>query len=136
MSFHTFDNWRWDRNHDGSVTVQAPSGETHIMPASTWASVVASMSKGGEVDGRYYAALDFHGSRDAETDRHNRTGLEGGAEPARTEPDEAVRLTEEESALLRDVIDRWDNGRAIAAEIDDVVERIISQRLAARRDGR
>lgn len=65
MSFHTHDGWRWKRLSDGSVAVYPPHwqpGDEHVITADGWASVVASMSAGGEVDGRFYVAQAFHAS--------------------------------------------------------------------------
>ena len=33
------------------------------IPAESWASIVASVSKGGESDGRFYKALNFHNAK-------------------------------------------------------------------------
>lgn len=65
MPFHTHDGWHWDRDAEGNVVVTTPGGERHLMSPHEWASVVASMSAGGEVDGRWYPALEFHESAGA-----------------------------------------------------------------------
>lgn len=62
MSFHSHDNW--ERRADGSAVVCPPDGRaTRILHPSAWASVIASMSAGGETDERFYAAEAFHASR-------------------------------------------------------------------------
>lgn len=67
MAFHSKDGWYWERTTDGSVrtTWRRADGTVvaeHVIDASGWASIVSSVSAGGEVDGRFYAAGDFHAS--------------------------------------------------------------------------
>jgi len=65
--FHTYGNWFWEREEDGSVAVYLdhPGGMQELLHRLTpdmWASVVASVSKGDEIDERFYAAKAFHDS--------------------------------------------------------------------------
>lgn len=61
MSFHTTDGWHWRRLEDGTVQVfNDRLGVQHKMDASTWASVVASVSAGGETAERFAQAEAFH----------------------------------------------------------------------------
>jgi len=70
--FHWQDGWFFRRLPDGSVRVrkfQAPPTpdaelemEAVIVPAE-WASIVCSVSAGGETGERWDAAQDFHGRR-------------------------------------------------------------------------
>jgi hypothetical protein len=66
--FHSHDGWFWTRLDDGSVVVTAPGAteggpmQAHTMSPGEWASVIASMSKGGEMDLRFFAAEAFHAS--------------------------------------------------------------------------
>lgn len=67
--FHTHDGWYFKRLPDGSVRivvsesahVDAPVVREHVLPENEWASVVASVSAGGEDYDRWMAARDFHG---------------------------------------------------------------------------
>lgn len=67
--FHWRDGWTFKRMDDGSVRIRghyAANSETGgtvnlIIPAQEWASIVCSVSKGGESDGRWDQAQDFHG---------------------------------------------------------------------------
>ncbi|MEQ1891067.1 MAG: hypothetical protein ABL998_00875 [Planctomycetota bacterium] len=68
MSYHSHSNWHWERLPDGGVrivkigsTLKDVTLDEHIVTAETWASIVASVSKGGEENGRFYDALAFHG---------------------------------------------------------------------------
>jgi hypothetical protein len=77
--FHWKDGWFFNRADDGSVEIfhttdgKEPrprvegSRDTNVfvhltIPADNWASIIASVSAGDEVDGRFYAARDFHAS--------------------------------------------------------------------------
>lgn len=68
--FHWRDGWYFKRMQDGSVRVmrlaKMVDGEEYIqtnltIPPNEWASIVCSVSAGGEGDGRWDAAQDFHG---------------------------------------------------------------------------
>jgi hypothetical protein len=62
--FHARDGWFFRRDADGAVVVTAhgwPGGPEVILPAPTWASVVASVSAAGETAETYRQALAFHG---------------------------------------------------------------------------
>ncbi len=71
MSFHSHSKWHWERLPDGGVRVTHPeidplSNERvteHRLTANEWASIVASVSAGGEVAGRFYTALAFHSDK-------------------------------------------------------------------------
>ena len=71
--FHVSDGLYFERLDDGSVRVSkqdSKNGEvifTNTMDADSWASVVSSMSKGGEIDNRFYSAREFHQSTGAVT---------------------------------------------------------------------
>ena len=66
--FHAKDGWFFQRNEDGSVSIiHNPSSSPDqgkapdvTIDASVWASVVASVSRSGEENGRFYEALRFH----------------------------------------------------------------------------
>jgi hypothetical protein len=63
--FHSHSNWFWNRTETGvSVNHVTANGEviSHELTHEAWASIVASMSKGGESDLRFYSALAFHHS--------------------------------------------------------------------------
>lgn len=67
--FHWRENWYFQREPDGSVHLRHFNGaETSVpdtdltIPATEWASIVASVSKDGENGDTYRAALAFHGS--------------------------------------------------------------------------
>lgn len=76
--FHWKDGWHFWRNADGSVVMehrvyQLEEGtgkytqfytidtKVHVDPDS-WASIIASVSAGGEADRRFFAAEAFHNS--------------------------------------------------------------------------
>lgn len=81
--FHVTENLFFGRTSGGAVRVvkfaSAPiepldvnKAERHadavldmVLPEASWASVVASVSRGDELDGRYYTALAFHQSTGA-----------------------------------------------------------------------
>lgn len=63
--FHAAAGWYFRRAADASVTIWAESGAEVVLDPSTWASVVAGVSRHGEGDEAYHAALAFHGSQDA-----------------------------------------------------------------------
>ena len=78
MTFHWSDGWFFSRQPDGSVTMEHRVYENdrnelgermyHYdvkvnIPADEWCSIIASVSAGGEVDYRWYAARDFHNSK-------------------------------------------------------------------------
>lgn len=58
--FHYRGGIYFARLADGTVRVDAPHASFTVDPYS-WASVVASMSAGGEDAARYAQARDFHG---------------------------------------------------------------------------
>lgn len=58
--FHVRDNLFFERDADGSVEITCPDGTFLVIDASSWASVVASVSAQGETGESYRAALDFH----------------------------------------------------------------------------
>lgn len=64
MAFHAKDGWYFERQPDGSVQIWQTDGDGRdhevIVTAETWASIVASVSLGGEENGRFYEALAFH----------------------------------------------------------------------------
>lgn len=75
--FHAKDGWFFGRNDDGSVIIEHhvygteknELGELMYtidakerFDADTWASIVASVSAGGEQDRRFYPAREFHDS--------------------------------------------------------------------------
>lgn len=58
--FHAKDGWYFERHEDGSVTIRAAVNrcdESITVDASSWASIVASMSNAGENSDTYNAAL-------------------------------------------------------------------------------
>ena len=80
--FHAIDGWHFQRQIDGSVRVMklkpvlnyefirqnsGPSPAEFVIvedvtfDAGTWASIVASVRKGGETSESFYAAQAFHG---------------------------------------------------------------------------
>lgn len=62
--FHAKDGWYFERQSDGSVKISAAverCTETITVDASSWASIVASVSKDGESSDTYHAALQAHG---------------------------------------------------------------------------
>lgn len=64
--FHVKDGWFFERLSDGSVHLFKKAADGYhntaalVMDANTWASVISSMSIGGEANGGFYRALDFH----------------------------------------------------------------------------
>lgn len=69
--FHARDGWCFRREDDGSVRILAPDSigpgahQMVTLDASTWASVVASVSAAGETGETYRCALGFHGGGNA-----------------------------------------------------------------------
>lgn len=76
--FHWKDGWFFARQDNGSVTMEHRVYENaqnelgqqmyHYdvkvnIPANEWASIIATVSAGDEVDGRWQSALDFHNSK-------------------------------------------------------------------------
>lgn len=66
--FHWSRNWYFTRLPDGSVNIFRLNegkyigiGPDLIIPANEWASIVASVSAGGETGERWVSALNFHG---------------------------------------------------------------------------
>jgi hypothetical protein len=65
MSFHSKDNWFWKRGADGSVTVtqQDVYGNIicfHQVDASTWCSIIASVSMSGDTADSFAQAERLH----------------------------------------------------------------------------
>lgn len=76
--FHLKEGWNFGRKDDGSVVIEhrnyqidAETGKYTslytvntrlVVDADGWASVIASVSAGGEVDNRFFSALNFHNS--------------------------------------------------------------------------
>jgi hypothetical protein len=71
--YHWRDEWYFTRLTDGSVELRnenfvddrrpEPSPFVRlVIPASEWASIVASVSKNGETGETHQAALTFHGT--------------------------------------------------------------------------
>lgn len=70
-AFHWKDGWHFKRTKDGSVRVMRPdvmpmSKEEYLkidvtVPPNEWASIVCSVSAGGETGERWEAARQFHG---------------------------------------------------------------------------
>lgn len=66
--FHARDGWYFRREDDGSVCILAPDSlgpgahQVVTLDAGTWASVVASVGRGGETSERFQAARHFHDS--------------------------------------------------------------------------
>lgn len=68
--FHTQEGLYFSRNEDGSVTItktETANTDSKILfqqtvDENTWCSVIASMSKDGEGDNRFYIAKVFHES--------------------------------------------------------------------------
>lgn len=64
--FHARDGWFFRREADGSVRILAPDSmgpgahQAVALDANTWASVVASVSRGGETSESFQAARSFH----------------------------------------------------------------------------
>jgi hypothetical protein len=67
--FHLKEGWFFQRLPDGSVMVtkrkdaglESPIITRMVIPPEEWASVVSAVSAGGDANGRYQQALDFHG---------------------------------------------------------------------------
>ena len=67
--FHYKDGLFFKRNEDNSVTIKQMK-ENHVdckevifevtIDENGWASIIASVSKGGEIDGRFYKAIEWH----------------------------------------------------------------------------
>lgn len=70
--FHWKDGWFFERMSNGAVMItkrkdggmESPIVTREIIPPEEWASVVASVSLGGENDRRWFKALDFHNGRE------------------------------------------------------------------------
>ncbi len=63
LGFHYKDGWYFQRCQDGTVAIHHRDVTIPILleiDKDSWASIVASVSKRGEEDGRYFKALDFH----------------------------------------------------------------------------
>ena len=71
--FHYRDGLSFGRLHDGSVVIVKTDRSTItdgeefeifriVIDPNNWASIVASVSKGGEEHGRFYQAQRFHAS--------------------------------------------------------------------------
>lgn len=67
--FHWQDGLYFKRNEDHSVTItqmKSNNGDekevvfSTTIPENGWASIIASVSAKGEVDGRFYKALEWH----------------------------------------------------------------------------
>ena len=66
--FHAKDGWFFSRLAYGKVVIEkrenaketSPIVSYAVFTAEEWASIVASVSSGGEMDGRWKNALDFH----------------------------------------------------------------------------
>jgi hypothetical protein len=65
--FHAKDGWYFNRNQDGSVTITSHNisdkvtGVAHVnFDANTWQSIIASVSKEGEDNYRFFLAEKFH----------------------------------------------------------------------------
>jgi len=58
--FHSHSGWHWERAEDGSVNIYNGDVLVHSESADSWASIVSSVSAGGEMDNRFYTAKDFH----------------------------------------------------------------------------
>ncbi len=63
--FHTHSDWFWSRRHDGAVVIQKRTvngnvAEEHVLSASEWASVVATVSLQGEDADTHQRALALH----------------------------------------------------------------------------
>lgn len=71
--FHAVDGWCFRRMGNGDVVIAQYPGNPFddgavptvavTIPADIWASVISSVSLGGEIDLRFYAAREFHNSR-------------------------------------------------------------------------
>lgn len=63
--FHWRDGWYFSRLPDGAVRMQNRNSDGRILealiPAPEWASIVCSVSIGGEGNGRWIEAQKFHG---------------------------------------------------------------------------
>ncbi len=76
--FHWKDGWFFSRTGADSVVIEHRVYGTEknelgelmytydvkvLIDANSWASIISSVSAGGEVDGRFYTALAFHNSK-------------------------------------------------------------------------
>lgn len=59
--FHVKDGLCFFREADGSVRVTLTGMVVAVIDSYSWASVIASMSEGGEDTASYEQARDFHG---------------------------------------------------------------------------
>jgi hypothetical protein len=67
--FHWTNGWYFFRLPDGAVRVRKQDGASDkstpqieiVIPAAEWASIVCSVSEGGETGPRWEQAQDFHG---------------------------------------------------------------------------
>lgn len=69
--FHERQGWHFTRREDGSVEITAGALEEvwdegrarlcHVIPPDAWASIVASVSAGGEDSVRFNTSRSFHG---------------------------------------------------------------------------
>lgn len=68
MIHHSKNGWFFHRLKNGMVAVEKRDGQKDTSPvmergvftAEEWASIVASVSSGGEVNDRWRKSLDFH----------------------------------------------------------------------------
>jgi hypothetical protein len=58
--FHALNNLSFIRLDNGDVEIWKDRELLETVPNGIWCSVVASMSKSGEVNGRFYQAKKFH----------------------------------------------------------------------------
>lgn len=73
-AFHAHDGWFFERLANGDVRVTRRAGahpegkilNEFVAEKDEWASIVASVSAGGEEHGRFYAAQRFHAGTDPE----------------------------------------------------------------------
>lgn len=63
--FHAREGWYFRRGADASVSIWSEAGCEVTLDPSTWASVVASVSRHGEGHQSFHAALTFHGDGEA-----------------------------------------------------------------------
>lgn len=73
--FHAFDGLYFERLPDGSVRIVKTDGKHQpgqcaasevvdmVLTSDTWASIISSVSAGGEEDYRWYLAKAFHESK-------------------------------------------------------------------------
>lgn len=78
--FRESEGWRFRRLENGDVEIvvgnlrdqKSPEGaveRVHTVGKDAWASVVSSVSAGGEEGGRFYEAQSFHAGADFEPDQ-------------------------------------------------------------------